>query len=102
MRLDDVVVFGAGPAGLSAARHLGGDVDVYERATTTGGHCRTKRISGFGFDEGAHVFFGADDVSQKFVREPLRDELVEHTAEIWNNYGGTRMGRYPVQVNAHA
>ncbi|RXM21891.1 hypothetical protein EO238_26685, partial [Citrobacter sp. AAK_AS5] len=32
----------------------------------------------------------------------MGDELAPHQAEIWNNYGGQRYGRYPVQVNAHA
>ncbi len=98
----DVIVLGAGLAGLSAARHLGGQCEVFEKEAWIGGHSRTKTIDGWSFDEGAHVFFGKDECSQTFVYEPLGDELLTHTAEIWNNYGGRRFGRYPVQANAHA
>ena len=97
-----VVVLGAGLAGLSAAHHLGGDCEVFEKQPYIGGHCHTRRIDGFNFDEGAHVFFGKDDCSRKFVLEPLEGELIRHRADIWNNYGGTRCGRYPVQANSSA
>jgi protoporphyrinogen oxidase len=98
----DVLVLGAGLAGLSAAYHLGGDVEVFEKEPHLGGHARTKRVDGFNFDEGAHVFFGKDDVSREFVWEPLSGHMLPHRAEIWNNYGEQRVGRYPVQANAHA
>jgi protoporphyrinogen oxidase len=97
-----LIVLGAGLAGLSAAHHLGGDREVFEKEAYLGGHCHTKSVDGFNFDEGAHVFFGTDECSQAFVREPLGSELVRREAEIWNNYGGRRYGRYPVQVNLHA
>ncbi|MBI2833508.1 MAG: FAD-dependent oxidoreductase [Acidobacteria bacterium] len=98
----NILIFGAGPAGLSAAYHLGRACEVFEKEAYPGGHCHTHLVDGFGFDEGAHVFFGRDECSETFVKRPLAGELLAHTAEIWNNYGGTRTGRYPVQVNAHA
>ena len=98
----DVIVLGAGLSGLSAAHHLGGDCEVFEKEEYIGGHCRTKRVDGFNFDEGAHVFFGKDDCSRQFVWEPLGAEMISHRAEIWNNYDTTRYGRYPVQANANA
>ena len=97
-----IIVLGAGLAGLSAAHHLGGDCEVFEKAPYVGGHCHTQRIDGFNFDEGAHVFFGNDECSRRFVWEPLRDEMISQRAEIWNNYGDRRYGRYPVQANASA
>lgn len=100
--LDSVVVLGAGLAGLSAAYHLGGECEVFEKETYVGGHCHTKHVDGFSFDEGAHVFFGRDECSRTFVWVPLTQEMIPHTAEIWNNYGARRYGRYPVQANAHA
>ena len=96
------LVFGAGLAGLSAAYHLGEPSDVFEKSSFIGGHCRTKSVEGFAFDEGAHVFFGKDDCSQKFVWQPLAGHMPKQQASIWNNYGERRYGRYPVQVNAHA
>ena len=97
-----VIVLGAGLAGLSAAHHLGGDCEIFEKEDYLGGHCRTKRLEGFNFDEGAHVFFGKDECSQEFVLEPLRAEMIPHRAEIWNDYGAMQFGRYPVQANANA
>src|SRR5436190_6102469 len=98
----NVIVLGAGLAGLSAAHHLGGDCEVFEKEDYLGGHCRTKRVDGFNFDEGAHVFFGKDECSREFVLEPLGEQMIAHRAEIWNNYDTTRYGRYPVQANAAA
>jgi protoporphyrinogen oxidase len=98
----DVIVLGAGLSGLSAAYHLGGDCEVFEKEDYLGGHCRTKRVDGFNFDEGAHVFFGKNDCARQFVTEPLGEEMIPHRAEIWNNYGDQRIGRYPVQANANA
>ena len=65
---DKVIVLGAGLSGLSAAHHLGapemaGVAEIFEQESYVGGHCRTKRVDGFNFDEGAHVFFGKDDCS---------------------------------------
>lgn len=97
-----IIVLGAGLAGLSAAHHLGGDCEIFEKEDYLGGHCRTKRVKGFNFDEGAHVFFGKNDCAREFVWEPLGNEMIPHRAEIWNNYGDRRVGRYPVQANANA
>ena len=99
---DDVIVLGAGLSGLSAAYHLGGNCEVFEKEDYLGGHCRSKRVDGFNFDEGAHVFFGKDDCSRQFVWEPLGSEMIAHRAEIWNDYDTVRYGRYPVQANANA
>ena len=99
---DGVIVLGAGLAGLSAAHHLGGRCTVYEKEGHVGGHSRSKAVGGFVFDEGAHVFFGKGECAQRFVWDPLAGEFLTHRAEIWNNYGETRYGRYPVQANAHA
>jgi protoporphyrinogen oxidase len=98
----NVIVLGAGLAGLSAAYHLDGECELFEKESYIGGHCRTKRVEGYNFDEGAHVFFGKDDCSREFVWEPLGRQMLAHRAEIWNNYGGESIGRYPVQANAAA
>src|SRR5262245_12453227 len=98
----DVIVLGAGISGLSAAYHLGGKCEVFEKEDYLGGHCHTKRVDGFNFDEGAHVFFGKDECSREFVWGPLGEQMIPHRAEIWNDYDTTCYGRYPVQANANA
>jgi phytoene dehydrogenase-like protein len=58
----DVVVAGAGLAGLVAARHLaaaGADVTVLERREAVGGRVRTRRVDGFTLDRGFQVLFTA-------------------------------------------
>jgi protoporphyrinogen oxidase len=55
-----VVVAGAGPAGLAAARDLaaaGVDVLVCERGARVGGLARTESFRGYRFDVGGHRFF---------------------------------------------
>lgn len=54
-----IVVFGAGVAGLSAARHLsesGFEVSVYEKDEVIGGLARTFRKGGYLYDLGPHYF----------------------------------------------
>jgi protoporphyrinogen oxidase len=100
-----ILVLGAGLAGLSAAFHLeesGQECEVFEKEGYVGGHSRTKRVDGFNFDEGAHVFFGKGECADRFVWDALRGEMLPHAASIWNCYEDLRVGRYPVQANAHA
>jgi protoporphyrinogen oxidase len=99
--LSGIIVLGGGLAGLSAASHVT-NAELFERSPHLGGHCHTKRVDGFNFDEGAHVFFGKDEISEEFVWKPLRSEMTRFQAEIWNHYDALRFGRYPVQVNAQA
>ena len=56
----NVVVAGAGLAGLVAARHLadaGAEVTVYERRPEVGGRVRTRHEDGFSLDRGFQVLF---------------------------------------------
>ena len=55
----DVIIIGAGVAGLQAARTLAGDglsVTVVEKDGVVGGRQKTRLIDGFVVDEGFHVF----------------------------------------------
>ncbi len=62
-----VVVVGGGLAGLVAARHLGGGVDVtlLERLETVGGRVRTLERDGYRFDRGFQVLFPACPAVQR-------------------------------------
>lgn len=60
--MTDVIVAGAGFAGLTAARHLadaGFDVEVLERREDVGGRVRSTRKEGFVLDRGFQVLFTA-------------------------------------------
>ena len=60
MRVNPVLIAGAGPAGLTAALELsrhGVPVAVHEAGETVGGIARTETYKGYRFDIGGHRFF---------------------------------------------
>ena len=69
----DVVIMGAGPAGLSAAYELvqaGSTVIVVEKSSDyVGGLARTMQFKGFRFDIGAHRFFSKNPIIEEFWTE---------------------------------
>ncbi|MDP7443921.1 MAG: NAD(P)-binding protein, partial [Candidatus Bathyarchaeota archaeon] len=56
-----IPIFGAGLAGLSAARNLGGNHFVLEKDTRVGGLCKSVNIDGFIFDYAPHILFTRND-----------------------------------------
>ena len=63
MAMHDVIVLGAGVAGLQCARHLvgaGADVLVVDRADKPGGRCATRVFEGQAVDYGALFIHGSD------------------------------------------
>ena len=74
-----VVVIGAGPAGLTAARELvraGHQPVVLEKSRRVGGLARTEEYRGFRFDMGGHRFFTKSARVNRFWREALGDEFL--------------------------
>ena len=74
-----VIVIGAGPAGLTAARELarqGLSPVVFERGSIVGGLARTETYRGFHFDMGGHRFFTKVEEVQKLWREVLGEEFL--------------------------
>ena len=75
----DVVILGAGPAGLGAAWALAGSgarVVVLEREPEVGGLCRTHAREGYRFDMGGHRFITADRPLLDRVTRLMGDELL--------------------------
>lgn len=75
----DVVILGAGPAGLAAAFALakqGHKPIVLERSDVVGGMCKTIEHNGYLFDIGGHRFFTKFDEVQALWEEILGDELL--------------------------
>ena len=69
MKSADVVVCGAGIAGLAAARALGDlDVVVLEADSRVGGRLRSERRDGVWLNFGGHVFAGAGSASDRLIR----------------------------------
>ncbi|WP_284699068.1 phytoene desaturase family protein [Sphingomonas lycopersici] len=78
MRMFDVIVVGGGIAGLTAAAFAarrGANVILLEASGTFGGRARTRTVSGYHFNQGAHALY----------RDGLLDEIL---GELGVNPGG--------------
>ncbi len=96
----DVLVLGAGLAGVSAALTLGGGYRLVEREARPGGLCRTRWRDGFGFDATGHWLHLRDPAVRALAEEALPGGWlsVDRRAAIWSHGVYTR---YPYQVNTH-
>lgn len=67
-------ILGAGLAGISAARSLGGNTicEVFERETRVGGLCRSIHTKGYIFDYGPHVFYTKSQFVKRLVGSALK------------------------------
>ena len=95
-----VIVAGAGPAGLAAARDLsaaGVDVLVFEQAARVGGLARTESYRGYRFDIGGHRFLTRVPEIQRQWEETLGDEFLEVPRLSRIFYRG-RFFDYPVNL----
>lgn len=93
----NVVILGAGIAGISAAYHLkkaGIESVIYEQDDDYGGLCRSFQVDGFTFDTFAHISFDSNT-----------EEYLENTTEHYThapealNFDNGRWLRHPVQNN---
>ena len=86
----EVVILGAGPAGLTAAYELGKQGIrslVLEKSHMVGGHARTESYKGYRFDIGGHRFFTKIETVNEIWREVLGDEFltVSRLSRIYYN-----------------
>jgi len=97
----DVLVIGAGPAGLTAAYLLtkvGRSVSVIERDPTyVGGISRTVNYKGFLFDIGGHRFFSKSKEVVDLWNEILPDDFIERPRLSRIFYGG-KYYAYPLRA----
>lgn len=76
----DIVILGAGPAGLAAAHKLiknGKSVLVVEKDKQVGGMSKTIDYKGYLFDQGPHRFFTKSEEIMNFWKEILGDDLLK-------------------------
>ncbi len=77
----DVIVLGAGPAGLGAAHALGEHALVLERSRHAGGLAASLEVGGAHFDLGGHSFHTPHPAVRKLVFDALPME--EQTRNAW-------------------
>jgi len=96
-----VICVGAGPAGLTAARHLaraGVRVTVLERDPEhVGGISRTEQYKGFRFDVGGHRFFSKSKEIEALWQEMLGDQLITRPRKSRIFYN-SKLFNYPLSA----
>jgi protoporphyrinogen oxidase len=94
-----IVIIGAGPAGLTAARELaanGRRAVVLEKHDKVGGLARTEDYKGFSFDLGGHRFFTKMDEVSRMWREVLGGEFLRRP-RLSRIYYNRRFFYYPLR-----
>jgi len=88
----DVVIVGAGLAGLSASRYLtaaGCDVHVLEASDGVGGRVRTDHVDGFTLDRGFQILLTAyPELKKQFDVDALNLQPFDPGALVWINGKG--------------
>jgi protoporphyrinogen oxidase len=95
----EVVVIGAGPAGLTAARalaRLGLRPTVVEKSGTVGGLARTETFKGFYFDMGGHRFFTKVAEANQIWQEVLGEHFLRRP-RLSRIYYDRRFFYYPLR-----
>ncbi|MBU0678805.1 MAG: FAD-dependent oxidoreductase [Verrucomicrobia bacterium] len=93
--MNDVVVLGAGLAGLGCARRLG-TARVFEAGAHPGGHSYSHGIDGVFFDEGAHICHSRDQEWLDMIRKAA-GEVIQIPQSRVSNFWHGHWVTYPVQ-----
>ncbi|GAK52112.1 putative Amine oxidase [Candidatus Moduliflexus flocculans] len=96
--MKSTIILGAGLTGLSAAYHLGGGYDIFEREADVGGLCRTMRRGDFCFDYTGHLLHLRSDYAKQLVQELLPDAFALHSRKA-SIFTQGRLIPYPFQAN---
>ncbi len=97
---DNVVIIGAGPAGLAAAYELskhGKPAVVLESDQIVGGIARTVNYKGYLFDIGGHRFFSKSEEVNQLWQEILGDKLLTRR-RLSRIYYKRRFFHYPIKI----
>jgi protoporphyrinogen oxidase len=96
---EQVVIIGAGPAGLTAAYELsksGVRSVVLEKDGVVGGISRTVKHKGYGFDIGGHRFFTKVKPVEEMWREVLGEDFLQRK-RLSRIYYATKFFYYPLR-----
>jgi protoporphyrinogen oxidase len=94
----EVVILGAGLAGLTAASVLGDSGVVLERSDRPGGLVKTECFDGYWFDHVLHLLYFDDAETEVRIRRLLGADLAPCPPQAWveTKYGTTR---FPIQFH---
>ncbi len=98
----EVVIIGAGPAGLTAAYELckaGVESVVLEKDNIVGGISRTVNYKGYHFDIGGHRFFTKVKAVDEMWREVLADGKFLRRNRISRIYYNKKFFHYPLRAS---
>jgi len=99
--MNDTVIIGAGPTGLSAAYHLRQNYLILEQLDRVGGLCRSIEEEGFTFDYAGHIMFTSSDyVKNELWPMLLGDNIHWQDREAWIYSKGVYT-RYPFQASTY-
>ncbi len=96
----ETVVLGAGPAGMSAAYHLKGKYELFERAEAPGGLMVTHEREGYHFDVTGHWLHLRDRGIQRMVERLLPGGMVRVTRDS-RIFSKNVYTLYPFQTNTY-
>jgi protoporphyrinogen oxidase len=94
----DLVILGAGLAGLSAAYHLKHGYTLFEKEQEPGGMARSIYREGYTFDYDGHLLHFRNEYTFRLVSEFLNGNMAGHKRDSWIYSKGV-FTRYPFQAN---
>ncbi|MBU1006737.1 MAG: FAD-dependent oxidoreductase [Candidatus Omnitrophica bacterium] len=95
---DDILILGAGLAGLSAAYHLKKNYSLYEKEDEPGGMTRSVRKDGYVFDYDGHLLYFRNEYTSLLMNKLLDGNLAPHKRSSWI-YSNGSYTQYPFQAN---
>ena len=98
MNRDEIVILGAGLAGLSTAYHLKDGYSLFEERSEPGGMARSIYKDGYLFDYDGHLLHFKDEYTFSLVKELLNGNLAPHKRRAWI-YSKGNYTPYPFQAN---
>lgn len=96
----DVIIFGAGPAGLASASRLvkkGKKVIIFEKDSQVGGISKTVKFKGYRFDLGGHRFFTKSSEVDNLWTETLGGDFLTRSRLSRIYYRG-KFFHYPLKL----
>lgn len=100
--MSEIIILGAGLAGLSAAYHLKRDYQIYEKNKRIGGLCRSEKVGPFTFDYGPHILFPKYKHIAALIQSLLSDNLLIQSREAWIFHKFCdRYTRFPFQAHLY-